>query len=70
MTEPTPTPDKQNLPVTPDSGLVTPDSGQDKNSSTPERDGFFRKVRRGLQKPLHPSEVEEIVVDMEGKGDK
>lgn len=58
MTEPTPTPEKQNLSATPDSQ----EANQDKNSSTPERDGFFKRVRRGL-KP-HPTEAEEIVVDL------
>jgi len=57
MTEPTPTPEKQNPPATPDSK----EPGQDKNSSTPERDGFFKRVRPG--KPL-PTEAEEIVIEM------
>jgi len=61
MTEPTPTPEQQNSPTTPDSE----EAGKD-NSSTPERDGFFKRVRRGFAKPIHPSETEEIVVDMEG----
>ena len=65
MTEPTPTPEKQNLSATPDSQ----EANQDKNSSTPERDGFFKRVRRGINKPIHPSETEEIVVDM-GEGDR
>jgi hypothetical protein len=49
MTEPTPTPE-QNLPAAPE-----------------ERDGFFRRVRRELKPespPVHPSEQEEIVVDL------
>ena len=57
MTEPTPTPEKQNPPA-------APNSDQDENSSTPERDGFFKRVRRGLHEPIHPSEAKEIVVDM------
>jgi hypothetical protein len=64
MTEPTPTtPEKQNLSATPDSDKAAKD-----NSSTPERDGFFRRVRRELKQ--HPTEAEEIVVDSEGEGDK
>jgi hypothetical protein len=57
MTKPTPTPKKQNPPATPDSR----EPGQDENSSTPERDGFFKRVRPG--KP-HPTEAEEIVIEM------
>jgi hypothetical protein len=56
MTEPTPTP-KQNSPAAPD----------EKTSPTEERDGFFRRVRRELKPespPVHPSEREEIVVDL------
>jgi hypothetical protein len=64
MTEPTPTPEKQK--ATPDSEAAR----QDENSSTPERDGFFRRVRREPHKPIHPSETEEIVVDIEGDGDR
>jgi hypothetical protein len=56
MTEPTPTPKEQNPPATPDSKKP----GQE-NSSTPERDGFFKRVRQG--KP-HPTEAEEIVIEM------
>jgi hypothetical protein len=56
MTEPTPTPE-QNLPAAPD-----------ENTSPPkERDGFFRRVQRELKPespPVHPSEQEEIVVDL------
>jgi hypothetical protein len=55
MTEPTPTtPNEQNPPAAPD----YKEAGQDENSSTPERDGFFKRVRQG--KP-HPTEAEEIV---------
>jgi hypothetical protein len=54
MTEPTPTPQEQNLPA-------SPDSKEAGNSSTPERDGFFERVRQG--KP-HPSEKDEIVIDL------
>jgi hypothetical protein len=54
MTEPTPTPEKQNSPAAPD-----------ENTSSPERDGFFRRVQRVLKpKPIHPTEEEEIVVHM------
>jgi len=58
MTESKPTPEKQNLPATPD-----------ENTSSPERDGFFKRVRRELKpEPVHPSEAAEIVI-MEGDGD-
>ena len=33
-------------------------------TSPPERDGFFKRVRRVLHEPVHPSEAAEIVVDM------
>jgi hypothetical protein len=55
MTEPTPTPEQQNSPA-----------AADENTSTPERDGFFRRVQRVIKPespPVHPSESEEIVVD-------
>jgi hypothetical protein len=55
MTEPTPTPE-QNLPAAPD-----------EDTSSPERDGFFRRVQRELKPappPVHPSEAEEIVIDL------
>ncbi|MEG3955258.1 hypothetical protein [Microcoleus sp. herbarium2] len=59
MTEPTPTPETQNSPVAPD---------EKNTSSPPERDGFFRRVRRELNpEPVHPSEAEEIVI-MPGEG--
>jgi len=67
MTEPTPTPAKQNLSATPDSEGAR----QNENSSTPERDGFFKRVRRGLNPelpPVHPSEAAEIVIDIEQAG--
>jgi hypothetical protein len=57
MTEPKPTPEEQNLPASP---------ATDANSSTPERDGFFRRVQRAFKPeppPVHPSEAAEIVVD-------
>lgn len=60
MSEPTPTPEKQDSP-TPGSE-ETRQNDADKNTSSPERDGFFRRVRRGLHEPIHPSEAEEIVV--------
>lgn len=63
MTEPTPTPEKQN-PPTPDSEETR--QSADANTSTPERDGFFKRVRRELNpEPIHPSEAKEIVVDPE-----
>jgi hypothetical protein len=55
MTVPTPTPKEQNPPAAPD-----------ENTSPPERDGFFRRVRRvfnPVSPPVHPSEREEIVID-------
>jgi hypothetical protein len=62
MTTPKPT------PASPDSEKTLPNSGD--NTSPPERDGFFRRVRRGLNpEPIHPSEAEEIVImpDEEGQ---
>jgi hypothetical protein len=56
MTEPTPIPE-QNSPADPDK----------KTSPPEERDGFFRRVRRELKPevpPVHPSEAEEIVIDL------
>jgi hypothetical protein len=59
MTEPTPTPKKQN-----------PSAAPDENTSPPEeRDGFFRRVQRVLKpepesRPVHPSEEQEIVVNL------
>jgi len=57
MTEPTPTPQEQNLPASP----------AENTSPTKERDGFFRRVQRVLKPeppPVHPSEAAEIVVEM------
>ena len=52
MTEPTPTPEKQNSPAAPDA---------DENAT-----GFFNRVQRELNpEPIHPSEKAEIVI-MEG----
>ena len=59
-----PTPEEQNSPAAPDA-----EKPSQENSSTPERDGFFKRVRRGLHEPIHPSEAKEIVVDMEGEGE-
>jgi hypothetical protein len=57
-TEPKPTPE-QNLPASP--AEETPNA--DANTSTPERDGFFKRVRRDLKpETIHPSEAEEIVI--------
>jgi len=57
------TPKPPNSP-TPDSEETRPDE-----TSPPERDGFFRRVRRELKpKPVHPSEAEEIVI-MPGQGE-
>jgi hypothetical protein len=57
MTEPKPTPEKQNSPRSAD---------EDEKASSPERPtGFFNRVRRELSEPnesVHPSEAKEIVV--------
>jgi hypothetical protein len=59
MTQPKSTPEKPQSPATPD---------EKDTSSTPERDGFFRRVRRELNpEPVHQSEDEEIVI-MPGEG--
>jgi hypothetical protein len=59
MTEPKPTPPEQNLPASP----AEETRNADANTSTPERDGFFKRVRRNLNpEPIHPSEAEEIVI--------
>ncbi len=57
MTTPTPTPEKQNLPA-------TPENPQDENTSPPTppekpTKKLFGKVQRALQ-----SEEDEVVVDM------
>jgi len=57
MTVPTPTPETQNSPAAPDENTPQPE----------ERDGFFRRVQRVLNPvspPVHPSEREEIVIDL------
>jgi hypothetical protein len=56
MTEPNPTPEEPNSPAAPD-----------ENTPSPERDGFFRRVRQQFKPevpPVHPSEAEEIVIDL------
>jgi hypothetical protein len=59
MTTPKPTPETQNSPAAP----AEETRNADANTSTPERDGFFKKVRRKLApEPIHPSEAEEIVI--------
>jgi hypothetical protein len=59
MTEPKPTPQEQNLPASP----AEETRNADANTSTPERDGFFKRLRRELNaEPIHPSEAEEIVI--------
>ena len=61
MTKSNSTPKPPNSQSTPDSDQTPQDA--DANTSPPERDGFFRRVRRELQpKPIHPSEAEEVVV--------
>jgi hypothetical protein len=58
MTTPKPTPETQNSPAAP-----AEETRNDANTSTPERDGFFKRVRRNLNpEPIHPSEAEEIVI--------
>jgi hypothetical protein len=60
MTEPTPTPEKQDLPAVPDPERTSP--------NPPQPTGFFNRVR-GTLKPekANPSEEQEIVV-MEDEG--
>jgi hypothetical protein len=57
MTTPTPTPEEQDLPASPDSGRTNP---------SPEvTTGFFKRVRQKLnfkQELVHPSEAAEIVI--------
>jgi len=58
MTTPKPTPETQNSPADP-----AEETRNDASTSTPERDGFFKRVRRKLTpEPVHPSEAEEIVI--------
>ena len=66
MTEPTPTPKEQNLPVSP--AEETRQNAADENTSSPERDGFFKRVRRELRPA--PTEAEEIIImpGEEGEG--
>ena len=57
MTEPTPTPEKQNSPEPPDSEETRPNPA--------DATGFFNRVRREFnpdEKPVHPSEKAEIVI--------
>jgi len=64
MTTPKPTPETQNSPAAPDE--KTPQSA-DANTSFPQRDGFFKRVRRELNpEPVNPSEAKEIVIMEEG----
>jgi len=65
MTEPTPTPEKQNSPASPGSETQ---SDETSTSAT----GFFNRVRRELKpkpEPIHPSEAKEIVIMDEGDAD-
>jgi hypothetical protein len=55
MTGQTPTPE-QNLPEAPDSEETRPDSA--------DKTGFFNRVQRELKPKPHPTEEQEIVVDM------
>ena len=55
MTTPKPTPETQNSSEAPDSEETRP----------ADATGFFKRVRRGLnpeEKPIHPTEAEEIVI--------
>ena len=63
MTEPNPPQQEQNLPASP---------AADANTSTPERDGFFKRLRRKLNpEPIHPSEAAEIVImEEDADGDR
>ena len=57
MTQPTPTPQQQNSPAAPNENTSQPE----------ERDGFFRRTQRVLKPespPVHPSENQEIVIDL------
>jgi hypothetical protein len=59
MTEPKPTPEKQNPPAAPDSD--TRPSAADETST--RATGFFNRIRREFNEPVHPSEAKEIVLD-------
>jgi hypothetical protein len=56
MTEPTPTPETQNSPAAPDSEKTRQDSA--------DKTGFFNRVQRELKPKSHPTEEQEIVVEM------
>ncbi|MBD0307567.1 MAG: hypothetical protein ICV80_05330 [Microcoleus sp. T1-bin1] len=66
MTEPKPTPEKQNSSATPNSSEIRPNSA-DENTAPQKATGFFNTVRIGLAKPepepMLPSEAKEILVD-------
>jgi hypothetical protein len=56
-TQPTPTPETQNSLAAPDENTPQPE----------ERDGFFRQAQRvfnPVSPPVHPSERDEIVIDL------
>ena len=55
MTEPTPTPE-QNLPAAPDSKKTPPDSA--------DKTGFFNRFQQELKPKPHPTEEQEVVVNM------
>jgi len=67
MTDPKPTPEKQNSPADPDSETdPTP-----ANKTSPRTTGFFNRVQREIQpEDTHPSEAAEIVITEEGDGDE
>jgi hypothetical protein len=55
MTTPTPTPEEQNLPASPDSEETSP----------ADATGFFNRVQKKFnpeEAPIHPSEAAEIVI--------
>ena len=56
ITEPTPTPEHQDSPATPDSEKAPPDSA--------DQTGFFKRVQRELKPKPHPTQEQEIVVIM------
>jgi hypothetical protein len=64
MTEPKP--EKQKKPASP--GEETPEA--DETNTLPPDEVFFNRVQKVLSKPVHPSVAKEIVVDMEGEGDR
>jgi len=62
MTDPTPTPEKQNPPASSESEETPPNPADEKTS--PRITGFFHRVQRVLSESeaVHPSEAKEIVI--------